>query len=302
MESARHGQTTRAMILAAGFGTRLAPLTDELPKPLVPVGDGPLVARIAEILALAGLSSFVLNLHHLADEFAKLDEQMRSRVHLVHEPAILGTAGGIAGARGLFGRPPILVWNGDILAEPPVDALLEAAEASGLAFCISPREPSSGTVGLDASGAVVRLRGEIFGVEASGGDYIGVAALGESVLSRLPDRGCLIADVALPMLRAGRAIATCVTERPWVDIGSIPEYHRANLSWLERREGFESSYVAPSAKVDPGIAISRSIVGAGAVVEGQGRVERSVIWPGARAKAPLRDVIVTRAGRVVAVS
>jgi NDP-sugar pyrophosphorylase family protein len=194
------------------------------------------------------------------------------------------------------------VWNGDILAEPPVDALFGAAEASGLAFCISPRERSAGTVGLDASGAVVRLRGEVFGIEASGGDYVGVVALGESVLAGLPDRGCLIADVALPMLRAGSAIATCVTERPWVDIGSIPEYHRANLSWLERREGFEGSYVAPSARVDPDVSISRSIVGAGAVVEGQGLVERSVIWPGARAKAPLRDVIVTRAGRVVAVS
>src|SRR5262245_46523302 len=67
-----HGQMTRAMILAAGFGTRLAPLTDELPKPLVPVGEGPMLARIAETLALAGLSSFVLNVHHLADEFASL--------------------------------------------------------------------------------------------------------------------------------------------------------------------------------------------------------------------------------------
>jgi hypothetical protein len=97
-------------------------------------------------------------------------------------------------------------------------------------------------------------------------------------------------------------IATRATGQPWLDIGSIPEYHRANLSWLERHEGLEGSWVSPSASVGPGVSLSRSIVGAGAVVEGKGLLERSVVWPGARTQAPLRDAIVTRAGRVVAVA
>jgi mannose-1-phosphate guanylyltransferase len=297
------------MILGAGLGTRLSPLTDELPKPLVPIGDRPMLAHLAERLAEAGFSSFVLNVHHLTGEFSKIDEYIRSRVHLVEEPEIRGTAGGIAGARGLFEKAPILVWNGDVLAEPPVAALLDAAESSGLAFCISPREVSSGTVGLDASGAVVRLRGESFGVEASGGDYIGVAAIGENVLRALPERGCLIADVALPMLRKGATIATCATARPWIDIGSVARYHEANLNWLERYRAIEGrpgaterAWVSPSASVGPGVSLSRAIVGAGARVEGTGLVERSVVWPGARAQAPLRDVVVARSGRVVAVA
>ena len=290
------------MILGAGHGTRLAPLTDELPKPLVPIGDRPMLASVADRLVRAGFSSFALNVHHLSEEFSRINEYIQATVHLVHESPIRGTAGGIAGARGLLDEPPILVWNGDVLADPPIDALLAAAQSTGLAFCVAPRKVSSGTVGLDATGAVVRLRGEVFGVEASGGDYIGVAAIGEGVLGVLPEKGCLIADVALPMLRSGARIATCATGQPWIDIGSIQSYHQANLSWLERHAGLEGSWVGPTANVGPGVSLSRSIVGTGAVVEGEGVIRRSVIWPGARARAPLEDVVVTSAGRVVAVA
>jgi mannose-1-phosphate guanylyltransferase len=290
------------MILGAGHGTRLSPLTDELPKPLVPIGDRPMVAWIADRLVHAGFSSFALNVHHLPEEFSRIYEYIQATVHLVHEPKIRGTAGGIAGARGLLVEPPILVWNGDVLADPPIESLLAAAQSTGLAFCVAPRAVSSGTVGLDATGAVVRLRGESFGVEASGGDYIGVAAIGESVLGALPEAGCLIADVALPMLRRGVRIATRTTGQPWVDIGSIQSYYRANLSWLERHAGLDGSWVGPSATVGPGVSLSRSIVGAGAMVEGEGMIRRSVVWPGARVRAPLQDVVVTSAGRVVAVA
>ena len=64
----------RAMVLCAGLGTRLRPLTDELPKPLVPVGDKPLLARIADSLRSAGIDGFVVNTHHLSHEFRVLSE------------------------------------------------------------------------------------------------------------------------------------------------------------------------------------------------------------------------------------
>jgi mannose-1-phosphate guanylyltransferase len=291
----------RAMILAAGLGTRLRPLTTELPKPLVPLGDRPFVAHLIERLARAGLTEVVLNTHHGASHFDNRIEGFGAKVHLVHEPEIRGTAGGIAGARARLGPPPILAWNGDILADPPVRALLDAAAGGGLVLCVAPRPRGEGTVGLDAAGAVVRLRGETFGVEASGGDYVGIAALGAEVLARLPHAGCLIGDTALPALRRGESLATVRLEGVWTDIGSIAEYHAANMAWLAHGAP-GGSFVAQGARVEPGVDVRASVVGQGALVVGAGPVERCVVWPGARAVAPLHDAIVTTSGAVVPVA
>src|SRR5262245_940568 len=101
----------RAMVLCAGLGTRLRPLTDELPKPLVPIGDRSILAHIAGHLARAELSELAVNTHHLPEKFASEIEALPLKVQCVHEPEIRGTAGGIAGARHLFEPGPIVVWN-----------------------------------------------------------------------------------------------------------------------------------------------------------------------------------------------
>src|SRR5262245_37568354 len=114
-----------AMILAAGLGTRLRPLTDELPKPLVPVGDRPALAHIADQLARAGIHEAVLNTHHLAEAFsAERLAGLPIRISMIHEPRILGTGGGIANAARALGEGEVVVWNGDILADLDVHALL----------------------------------------------------------------------------------------------------------------------------------------------------------------------------------
>jgi NDP-sugar pyrophosphorylase family protein len=282
----------RAMILAAGLGTRLRPLTDELPKALVPLGDRAMISHIAERLAAAGFSELVMNTHHDAGKFSSHIERLGLLIHLLHEPVIRGTAGGIAGARAHLGPAPIVAWNGDIVADPPLGELLARA-GRRLALTLAPRPRGEGTVGVDGAGNIVRLRGETFGVEAAGGDYIGVAALGEDTLAALPGEGCLIGDVALPLLRRGEAVRTVVTREPWTDIGSLATYHEANLAWLERAALPGGSWIHPRAAVAAGVDLRTSIVGEGARLEGNGIVERCVLWPGARAQAPLRDVIVT---------
>ncbi len=300
--SAERRPATRAMILAAGKGTRLLPLTLELPKPLMPVGDRPLLAHLAARLARAGYESFAVNIHHLAHEFVSGFNALNSVVHVLREVEIRGTAGGVAGARGLFGAPPVLVWNGDVLVEPPIAELLTTSGQDGLGFAVAPRPKGTGTVGVDADGHVVRLRGELFGSEAAGGDYVGVAALGGAVLAALPERGCLVADVALPLLRAGGTIATAAASGGFIDIGSIASYHRANQSWLLEHVGQGASWVAPTASIGAGVGVSSSVVGAGATVSGAGELVRCVVWPGAHAVAPLVDSIVTTSGRVVVAS
>jgi mannose-1-phosphate guanylyltransferase len=290
----------RAMVLAAGLGTRLRPLTLELPKPLVPVGDRSLLGHIVARLAAAGHRELVINTHHLPEAFINVDQDLGVVFHRVHEPVIRGTAGGVTGARELFGPAPILLWNGDILVDPPLAALEDAAGDGGLVLGIAPRPAGDGTVGVARDGRVVRLRGERFGPEDRGGDYVGVAALGARCLAALPEEGCLVGDYALPELRAGRSVRTVDVPGGFSDAGDPRAYLELNLAWLRERPG--GVHVGAGARVAPDVRLVTSIVGAGARVDGSGELRRVVVWPGARASAPLADAVVTRSGRVVSVS
>src|SRR5688572_7988597 len=100
-----------AMVLCAGLGTRLRPLTDEIAKPLVPIGDRPAVAHVAE--RLSSFPSRVINVHHRPDD---LERWASARgIAVSREIDLLGTAGGLEHAAPLLGEGDVLVWNGDIL-------------------------------------------------------------------------------------------------------------------------------------------------------------------------------------------
>jgi mannose-1-phosphate guanylyltransferase len=287
--------TARAMVLCAGLGTRLRPLTDELPKPLVPVGNRSILSHALSALGRAGLRRAVINTHHLPQAFASALASFELEVDVVHESEIRGTAGGVAGARALLGRAPVILWNGDILAEPPLDALLAWRE-DGLCLAVATRPAGTGSVGISADGSLARLRGERFGDEACGGDYVGVAALGARCLATLPDHGCLIGDWALPELRRGGRIATVAHSGGWTDAGDIAAYVAANLGWL----GPRATWIGERATIDPRVSLCQSLVGDDARVAGHGKLERVIVWPGARVCAPLSDAVVTTSGRVVA--
>src|SRR5262249_22038123 len=153
------------------------PFTDELAKPLVPVGDRPMLAHVVDALRRGGAREVVVNTHHRAGDFDREIERLRANIQVVHEPAILGTAGGVANAAAALGDGDVVVWNGDILApELDVAALVEDLHAGtgDVIWVVAPRVVGEGTVGLDGAGRVVRLRGETFGFEKSGGDFLGI--------------------------------------------------------------------------------------------------------------------------------
>ncbi len=287
----------RAMVLAAGLGTRLAPLTEERPKALCPVGDRPQIDHVLARLAAAGVPGAVVNTHHRAEAF---DATWRSRqplpVELSHEPAILGTAGGVRRAEALVGEGEVLVWNADILADLDVGALVGAHRTAGAdATLVVSAAASRGTVAVDASGAVRRLRH----VDLGGGvaaDYLGIVVLSASTRRALPPEGCLVGDVFVPALEAGRRLSTFRHAGSFVDTGSLAAYLEANLAWLDGR----SAFVADTASVAPEVTLDRVVVGAAGRVAGRGAVRDCVVWPGASARAPIARAIVTPRG-VVAV-
>ena len=293
-----------AMVLAAGLGTRLLPLTRELPKPLAWLGDRPQIEHVLAALARAAVPRAVVNTHHLAE---MLDEAWAKAQPLpvtrVHEPDILGTGGGIANARDALGEGEVLVWNADIVVEPDLAALVAAHRASEAVatLVLGPerRPAGEGSVGVAADGNVVRLRSVTRGEEAFGADYAGIAMLGEAVRAALPRSGCLVGDAWIPMMVAGAHLATFALGEPFLDTGSLGEYLEANLAWLARR-GL-SGFVAPDATVASGVALEGAIVARGATVTGSGELRRVIVWPGATATAPLADAVVTTEQGVVSV-
>lgn len=290
-----------ALVLSAGFGTRLRPLTDEIPKPLVPIGETPLLGRTLATLSEAGADHLVVNVHHYADRIEGFLASLPFGVRVSREERILGTAGGIANAKRYFGAGPLLIVNGDIVGDLPIVALLGKAD-EGLVLAVTPRPLGEGTVGLGSEGQVVRLRGETFGREVASGDYMGVAVLGKTCLNSLPSEGCLVGDWALPQLRQGARVKAVVTESTFEDVGTPADYLRANLNWLRARVGEPiDSFIADGARVEPEVVVVSSIIGKGARVRGKGVVQDSLVLPGALAHAPLCGAIVTPTGVVISV-
>jgi NDP-sugar pyrophosphorylase family protein len=216
----------------------------------------------------------------------------------VVEPEIRGTAGGVAGARSRLGAGAVLVWNGDILTDAPARELLSRAlEHDCMVLAVAPRVGALGSVGLDEAGHVVRLRGQVFGAETRSGDYVGVMALGPSVVACLPEQGCLVGDYALPHLAQGGMVRSVPSLAAWSDLGDLNAYVAANVAWLAERGA--RSFVASTAELAPGVDVDRSVIGVGAKVLGSGTVTDVIAWPGASFTAPLSRAVVLGSGRVV---
>lgn len=289
---------TRAIVLAAGQGTRLRPLTEELPKALVWLGDRPQIDGILAALASAGFDCAVVNTHHLAGCFdAAWQGAQPLEVALSHERALLGTGGALAHARALLGPGDVLVWNADIAAAPDIGALLSAhaSDTAQATLLTGPRRPARhGSLGLDAGGAVVRIRSHDQGGEVASADYAGIAVLGEGLRARLSAPSCLVDAGLIPALRDGERVATRALDSGFADLGTPSDYLRANLRWLSDR--MLPSFVHATASVRAAVMVDNAIVARSASVDGQGRLENVVVWPGAKATAPLFGAVVTPRG------
>jgi hypothetical protein len=117
--------------------------------------------------------------------------------------------------------------------------------------------------------------------------------MGARLRAALPATGCLVGDVYLPVLRGGGSVGVFAVES-FNDVGDLAGYLSTNGSWLAER-GL-GSWQGHGARVDEGVELVGSVVGEGAHVTGEGRLERCVVWPGARAVAPLEDAVIAPEG------
>jgi len=267
------------MILAAGRGTRLAPLTDRLAKPMVPIGDRPAIAHVADRVRLAA-SRLVANVHHRPEDVAA--GARAEGIAVSEERELLGTAGGVARERPLLGEGDVLVWNADIISslDPRELRLTHAAT-----LAVRARPAGEGNVGIDDDGRIVRLRQERIDEETRGGEFLGIHVIGAALRDACPEVGCLVGDVYIPAMKRGERLDAHVTDASFVDVGTIAQYLEANRAWLGQR----ASWAAPDAVVEA--SIEGSVIGAGAIVRAPAL--RCVVWPGARVDAPAHDRVVT---------
>jgi mannose-1-phosphate guanylyltransferase len=118
----------KAMVLAAGLGTRLRPLTFEIPKPMVPVLDRPVMAHIVNLCERQGFDQLVANLHYFPDT---IRDYFGDRLEYRYEEELLGTAGGVRNVRDFFGDDPVVVISGDALTDIDLKAFVERHKSAG---------------------------------------------------------------------------------------------------------------------------------------------------------------------------
>ena len=267
-----------ALVLCAGLGTRLRPLTDRLPKPAVPLCDIPLVGWTLALLRSAGVRRAVVNTHHLARQMAETAaasaRSLGMTLAISHETAIAGTGGALREARGLLeGVRPLVLVNGDVLFDLHLPAVLAAHAASGalatLVLLPMPAGAPYAAVEVDAGGVVRRIAGS-FGPGGAGltpWHFSGVHVLDPELLDHLPAEPyfCDVNRHVYPPLMEGGRIRGHVAQGYWNDLGTPARYLEATRDVLEGRVppgrfgGAEplsaASMVAPGVRAAPGARV-----------------------------------------------
>jgi mannose-1-phosphate guanylyltransferase len=294
----------RCLVLAAGRGERLRPLSLVCPKPLLPVAGRPLAAWTLERLRAARVDAAALNLHHLGAAIRATFGADYRGLPLVYseESELLGTGGALPPLAGFLGGAEVaLVVNGDSLCRWPLERLVAAHRRGGAAATllfhrtIDPR-PYGGGVALEA-GRVVAFRAGALAWQSARTRrvFAGAAALDPRLLARLPAGfSDVVTSLYEPLLDAGETIAAVETARPWYDLGTPARYLEGALAFALERYPERGARAMPGARVDPTARLRRVVVETGAAVGARARVERALVLPGAEvgAGARLEDAIL----------
>lgn len=287
-----------AFVLGAGLGTRLRPLTADLPKPLVPFFQRPLIRFVLEHLRAHGIGRFVINTHHAAQaypiEFPDSKHQ-GCPVAFCHEPVLLDTGGGLRNAAPLLGPPPWIIYNGDQLCDMSLAPLLETFQSGqwDAVLLLRPEGPNCNVQWDPATGHVLDLRGELGVAHGRSCQFTGIYMTNPRILELLPKEGpASIIPAFLQLARNGRLGGVVESVGEWRDLGtlselldahrelengSFPTYGGLAAEWM--RCISSSAVIGKDCRVEQGSCIGRE-----AVIEAGAHLHNSLVWPGARVR------------------
>jgi len=307
----------KGMILAAGFGTRLRPITHTLPKPMVPLCNRPLIAWAVESFLAAEVRELIVNLHHLPEpiqRYLRAAYQGRAEFHFSFEEQILGTGGAIRRVRSLLEKDEaFFVVNGDTVQFPRWNALREALGDNIAALTL--RHPPEN----DRFTPVYLDHGHVTGFGTGQGQplmFAGSHLISSRILQHLPDQDefGIVDRVYQPLLASGtETLAGVVDEGElWFDIGTSQRYQSASTALLDaivsgRLAAPEGSRVEGQSLLHTTSrgAAEHSIIGARSTIHGEvrdcivwddcvidGTIERCIVAHGVHVEGHHRDELI----------
>jgi mannose-1-phosphate guanylyltransferase len=301
---------TQAFVLGAGLGTRLRPLTEDLPKPLVPIFQKPLITFALDHLLKTGIESFVINTHRLPELFERLFPERgyaNRPVKLVNEPVLLETGGGIKNVERYLGTNHFIAYSGDILTDADLTPLIEEHFAAGNDVTLGLRRNTGLGAGVFMHAKrIVAISKESNPKESF--DYANISIWSPESFGRIPpSQKISFIPILIDWIGQGGKIGGVeLGDGKWFNIGSRKEYldvHRAIAT-----ERWSPSYVrtpdwnepvAKGARVDPTAQIRGcSVVGADCRIAAGAILQDTILWPGSQiaSRSELRGCIV-RCGR-----
>ena len=285
----------RAIVLSAGYGTRLWPLTEDRTKPAIPILGKPLVGYVAEYLAGYGIDEIVVNLHHRPESVRRAlgdGSRFGVKLHYVEEPEILGTSGALDNTREFFERETFVAVNGKIITDIDLSGALETHRKTQaiatLVLLPNARRERFSVVETEAG----RVKG-FGGMPIDDGSvpmmFTGIQILEPRILDYIP-RGVFshsTTDVYPQAIAKGEIIAAHVASGTWQELSTLKRYLDISVELL--KEAGKIYVAGPDAVIDPEAIVNESIIW-----------DRVVIGAGARlTRAVLADDVVIPSGEIV---
>jgi len=305
----------KAMILAAGVGSRLDPLTRAIPKPMVPVVNRPVIEHIVCKLKKHGFTDIRINLHYLGDviqEYLGDGARLGVQISYAQEDKLWGDAGSVKRSQDFFGDETFLVIGGDDISDIDLSGVLrlhrERQAAATIALCVVDDPSQFGIVVTEADGRITRFLekpkgGDVFSNTANTGVYI----FEPGVFDLIPSETFWgFGNNVFPRLLAeGRAMYGFLSTAYWQDVGSLSVYRRTNFDALNGRVALdiplahgENVQIDPTAQIGDPVALGsnvtvgagaeigeNTIIGDGCVIEPNVTLKDTILWAGARVSA-----------------
>jgi NDP-sugar pyrophosphorylase family protein len=295
----------RAIVLSAGYGTRLWPLTEDRTKPAIPILGKPLVGYVAEYLASYGFDEIVVNLHHRPDSVRRAlgdGSRFGVRLHYVEEPVILGTSGALDNTREFFDSETFLVVNGKIITDIDLSAVLQThRDTQAIATLVllpNTRRERFSVVETDG-GRVVAFGGMPSSEENDGPTplmFTGIQILEPRIFDYIP-RGVFshsTTDVYPQAIANGEIVAAHVTTGRWRELSTLKRYLDISVEML--RESSQSYVAGASAVISPTATVTDAILWDGVKIGAGARVNRCVLADEVRIPASevIENAVVVR--------
>lgn len=288
----------KAMILAAGLGMRLRPLTDNKPKALVPVVNRPVIARVIDYLKSHGVTRIVVNAHHHYQQLVDyLDGgSFGMQIEIRVEPEILGTGGGIKNTSGFWGDEPFIIINSDILTNIDLSRAYEHhRKTGGLATLILHDCRPFNQVQTDNNHIITEIFQEDGPYRLA---FTGIHIMDPDMFSYFPEETSFnIIACYRQLIQSGKKLGAIISKgHYWHDIGSVVGYFRANKALLDDTYSIGTDCrIAPSARLEEWV-----VVGNGGRIEKDVEIRRSILWEAVTIRKGVKviDSIVTSSQEV----